>query len=101
MFASRTPKAASALIAGSEGRHENTRVIMALVQAPDPEPTLREMFHELADGIAHRADKLLGNLKLASTEEHRGPCKWPLTSQPTRAIDDRNRAFLLVSIRLP
>ena len=97
MLASRTPEAAFALIAGLVVRHENT----ALVQAADPEPTLREMFHELADGIAHRADKLLGNLKLASTEEHRGPCKWHLTSQPTRAIDYSNRAFLLVSIRLP
>jgi hypothetical protein len=60
MLAWRTPKAAFALIAGLVGRHENTRVIMALVQAADPEPTLREMFHELADGIAHRADKLRG-----------------------------------------
>ena len=56
MLASRTPKAAFALVAGLVGRHENT----ALVQAADPEPTLREMFHEVADGIAHLADKLRG-----------------------------------------
>jgi AcrR family transcriptional regulator len=31
-------------------RHENTRVIMALVQAADQEPALRELFRELADG---------------------------------------------------
>jgi hypothetical protein len=75
---------------------------MALVQAAAQESTLREMFHELADGIVHRAGKLLGNLKLAPTEEHRGPGEWLLTSQPSRAIDaDRNRAFLLVSARLP
>jgi hypothetical protein len=36
---------------------------MALLQAADQEPTLREMFHELADGIVHRAGKLLGNLR--------------------------------------
>jgi hypothetical protein len=32
----------------------------------------------------------------------RGPGEWLLTSRPSRAIDaDRNRAFLLVSARLP
>jgi hypothetical protein len=46
---------------------------MAMVQAADQEPTLREMFHELADDIVHRVGKLLGNLRLVPTEEHRGP----------------------------
>jgi hypothetical protein len=102
MLASRTPRATSTLIASLVGRHENTRVIMALVQAADQEPTLREMFHEFADRIVHRAGKLLENLKPALTEEHRGPGEWFLTSQPSRAIDAvRNRAFLLVSARLP
>jgi hypothetical protein len=46
---------------------------MAVIQAADQEPTLREMFHELADDIVHRAGKLLENLRLVPTEEHRGP----------------------------
>ncbi|MBE7186084.1 MAG: TetR/AcrR family transcriptional regulator [Methylobacterium mesophilicum] len=32
-------------------RHENTRVLMALAQAGDEAPRLRELFRELADGI--------------------------------------------------
>jgi hypothetical protein len=102
MLASRTPRATSTLIASLVGLHENPRVIMALVQAADQEPTLREMFHEFTDRIVHRAGKLLESLKPALTEEHRGPGEWFLTSQPSRAIDAvRNRAFLLVSARLP
>ena len=51
-------------------RHENTRVIMALVQAADQEPALRELFRELADGIILRAGKLLRNLNIEPTDEH-------------------------------
>jgi len=51
-------------------RHENTRVIMALVQAADQEPALRELFRELADGIILRAGKLLKNLNIEPTDEH-------------------------------
>jgi hypothetical protein len=39
---------------------------MAVIQAADQEPTLREMFHELANGIVHRADKVAGELKASA-----------------------------------
>ena len=51
------------------GRHENTRVLMALAQAADEEPSLRGLFRELADGIVSRLRKLLENLHLDATEE--------------------------------
>jgi hypothetical protein len=51
-------------------RHENTRVIMALVQAADQEAALRELFRELADGIILRVGKLLTNLNIDSTDEN-------------------------------
>jgi AcrR family transcriptional regulator len=67
--ASSVPAAAKA-IANVAVRHENTRVIMALVQAADQEPVLRELFHELADGIILRAGRLLKNLNIEPTDEH-------------------------------
>jgi AcrR family transcriptional regulator len=51
------------------GRHENTRVLMALAQAADEEPSLRGLFRELVDGIVSRLGKLLENLHLDATEE--------------------------------
>lgn len=51
-------------------RHENTRVMMALAQAADEEPALRELFRELADGIVARSNTFLKTLNGASTEEH-------------------------------
>lgn len=51
------------------GRHENTRVLMALAQAADEEPSLRSLFRELADGIVSRLRQLLENLHLDATEE--------------------------------
>ena len=51
------------------GRHENTRVLMALAQAADEEPSLRGLFRELADGIVSRLRQLLVNLHLHATEE--------------------------------
>jgi AcrR family transcriptional regulator len=50
-------------------RHENTRVLMALAQAADEEPSLRSLFRELADGIVSRLRQLLENLHLDATEE--------------------------------
>jgi len=50
---------AAKTIANVAVRHENTRVIMALVQAADQEPALRELFRELADGIILRAGSCL------------------------------------------
>jgi AcrR family transcriptional regulator len=63
-------RGAAKAIANVAVRHENTRVIMALVQAADQEPALRELFRELADGIILRAGKLLRNLNIESTDEH-------------------------------
>jgi AcrR family transcriptional regulator len=56
-------------IAAMIGRHENTRVMMALAQAADEEPSLRSLFRELADGIVSRLRQLLENLHLDATEE--------------------------------
>jgi AcrR family transcriptional regulator len=56
-------------IAAMIGRHENTRVLMALAQAADEEPSLRGLFRELADGIVSRLRQLLENLHLDATEE--------------------------------
>jgi AcrR family transcriptional regulator len=61
---------AAKTIANIAVRHENTRVLMALAQAADQEPALRELFRELADGVVLRAGKLLGNLHIEPTDEH-------------------------------
>jgi hypothetical protein len=50
-------------------RHENTRVMMALAQAADEEPSLRNLFRELSDGIAARISRLLENLGLAASQD--------------------------------
>jgi AcrR family transcriptional regulator len=68
LTASSVRKAATT-IASVAVRHENTRVIMALAQAADQEPGLRELFRELADGIILRAGKLLINLNIEPTDE--------------------------------
>jgi AcrR family transcriptional regulator len=65
-----TTQAAAKVIAKVATRHENTRVIMALAQAADQEPPLRELFRELADGIILRSEKLLNNLNITPTDEH-------------------------------
>jgi len=44
---------------------------MALAQAADQEPSLRELFRELADGIGLRAGRLLEQLNVPATDEHR------------------------------
>jgi AcrR family transcriptional regulator len=49
-------------------RHENTRVLMALAEAADHEPQLRELFRELADGIVERAGRFLKSLNAAAAE---------------------------------
>ena len=43
-------------------RYENTRVLMALVQASDEEPQLRQLFGELVDGIASHVTAFLGRI---------------------------------------
>jgi AcrR family transcriptional regulator len=69
ILAASSVREAAKAIANVAVRHENTRVIMALVQAADQEPALRELFHELADGIILRAGKLLTNLNIEPTDE--------------------------------
>src|SRR5580704_10658366 len=70
IVAASSVREAAKAIANVAVRHENTRVIMALVQAADQEAALRELFRELADGIILRAGKLLGNLNIEPTDEH-------------------------------
>ncbi len=49
-----SPEAVARAIAELITQHGNTRVLMALAQAGDEEPRLRELFRELADGIVAR-----------------------------------------------
>jgi AcrR family transcriptional regulator len=60
-----SPEAAAAAIAELALREENTRVLLALVQAADQEPALRELFRELTDGIVLRVGGLLQQLGVA------------------------------------
>jgi AcrR family transcriptional regulator len=64
-----SPQAAAKAIASVAVRHENTRVIMALAQAADQEPSLREIFGELAEGIVLRVGRLLEQLDITPTDE--------------------------------
>ena len=50
-------------------RDENTRVFMALSQAGDEEPRLRELFRELADGIVARVARFLGGFGVSAVSE--------------------------------
>lgn len=50
-------------------QHENTRVLAALNQAADQEPTLSALFNELNDGFVSQLDQLLGNLGIPSTQD--------------------------------
>lgn len=62
-----SPEAVATAIAQIAGRHENTRVIMALAQAADEEPQLRALFRELADGLVARISRFLKTLNPAAT----------------------------------
>ena len=64
-----SPEAAARAIAELITQHGNTRVLMALAQAGDEEPRLRELFRELADGIVARvARSILGHHDPAAAE---------------------------------
>ena len=63
-------RGAAKVIANVVVRHENTRVIMALAQAADQEPALRQIFLQLADGMILRAGKLLTQLNVEPTDEY-------------------------------
>jgi AcrR family transcriptional regulator len=60
---------AVAIIAGVVVRHENTRVLVALNQAADQEPALRELFNELTDGFVAQLELLLTNLGLGPSRD--------------------------------
>ena len=51
-------------------RHENARLLVALIQAADREPSLREVFRELTDGVALRMEAFLKRLNVLATQEH-------------------------------
>jgi AcrR family transcriptional regulator len=56
-------RAAAARIANLIVRKENTRVLLALVQAADQDAELRELFRELAAGMVVRGGRILGGKK--------------------------------------
>jgi AcrR family transcriptional regulator len=59
---------AAAKMATVATRRENTRVLAALNQAADQEPTVRALFNELLDGFIAELGTLLEKLKLSPTE---------------------------------
>jgi AcrR family transcriptional regulator len=59
---------AAAKMASAAARHQNTRVLAALNQAADQEPTVRALFNELLDGFVAELGTLLEKLKLSPTE---------------------------------
>lgn len=63
--------ATAAVLANLAGRQENTRVLLALAQAADKEPAIREVFRHLAEGVWERAGKLLETLGIPAKEENR------------------------------
>jgi len=63
--------ATAAVLAHLAGRQENTRVLLALAQAADQEPAIREVFRHLAEGVWQRAGRLLETLGIPATEENR------------------------------
>ncbi|WP_044043729.1 TetR/AcrR family transcriptional regulator [Caballeronia insecticola] len=65
-----SPKVTAASIASVAMRHENTRVLMALAQAADEEPSIRSLFRELAEGVAVRITRMLEAMGLVVTKEH-------------------------------
>ena len=53
-------------------RHENTRVLMALAQAGDEEPRLRDMFRELADGVVAHVGGYFGQMHEQAPDDELG-----------------------------
>jgi AcrR family transcriptional regulator len=70
MFAETSLDDAANAIARIAVRHDNTRVLMALVQAADQEPQLRALFRELADGIVERAGGFFAAGNLGTGDVH-------------------------------
>jgi len=63
-------KITATYIANVAMRHENTRILMALAQAADEEPSIRSLFRELADAVAGRVTRMLEAMGLAVSKEH-------------------------------
>lgn len=57
-----TVEQAADAIAELVTRYENTRVLMALIQASEEEPGLRDLFRELADGVVVRVTSFLSRI---------------------------------------
>jgi AcrR family transcriptional regulator len=66
-----TPEELGRTLADLVTRHENTRVLLALAQAGDQEPSLRHLFRELADGIVARVAAYFGRLRGMPPDEER------------------------------
>jgi AcrR family transcriptional regulator len=58
----KTGRQATALIAEVTARHDNTRILVALNQAADREPAVRELFQALNDGFVGEIARLLSKL---------------------------------------
>ena len=71
MLDASSTRVAASVIASVVTRHQNTRVLMALAQAADQEPPIRELFRELAEGIFQRVGTLFEKLGVPSTDEGR------------------------------
>jgi AcrR family transcriptional regulator len=61
---------ATDVIAEAAGRHENTRVLVALNQAAEQEPEVRGLFNELSDNFFAEIVALFDKLGLAQTPAH-------------------------------
>jgi AcrR family transcriptional regulator len=64
-----TSKQAASAMTKMATHHENTRVMMALVQAADQDAPLQALFRELADGLVSRSGQFLKCLNDESTLE--------------------------------
>ncbi len=70
VFAGPSRTSVAKALANVTVRHESTRVLMALVQAADQEPSLRALCRELAEGIAERTEGFVKRLNVLATREH-------------------------------
>jgi AcrR family transcriptional regulator len=68
VLATSSSEAVASAIAKVVVQHETTRVLMALAEAADLEPQLRDLFRELAEGIVGRAGRFLKSLNPDTTE---------------------------------
>lgn len=86
-------------------RHENTRVLLALAQGADQEPSLRGLFCELADGVAVRFGRVFENLNVSANREqvamiHALVVGLAVIDVATQRSNGRRRAEEIVGIML-